>query len=57
VLDEFDKSLELGFQDEMSFIIGSLRSLTKKILISATKALEIPGLYRNRQPDYPGFSK
>ena len=43
VLDEFDKSLELGFQDEMSFIIGSLRSLTKKILISATEALEIPG--------------
>jgi ATP-independent RNA helicase DbpA len=43
VLDEFDKSLELGFQDEMSFIIGSLTSLTKKILTSATKALEIPG--------------
>ena len=43
VLDEFDKSLELGFQDEMSFIIGSLRSLTKKILISATEALGIPG--------------
>src|SRR6187455_103102 len=42
VLDEFDKSLELGFQDEMSFIIGSLKSLTKKILISATKGLEIP---------------
>jgi ATP-dependent RNA helicase DeaD len=42
VLDEFDKSLKLGFQDEMSFIIGSLRSLAKKILISATEALEIP---------------
>ncbi|MGZ5254477.1 MAG: DEAD/DEAH box helicase [Flavitalea sp.] len=42
VLDEFDKSLELGFQDEMSFIIGSLKSLKKKILISATKAWEIP---------------
>ncbi len=43
VLDEFDKSLELGFQEEMSFIIGSLKSLKKKILISATKGLEIPG--------------
>lgn len=43
VLDEFDKSLELGFLDEMSFIINSLRSLKKKILISATEALEIPG--------------
>jgi len=42
VLDEFDKSLELGFQDEMSFIIGSLKSINKRILTSATEALEIP---------------
>jgi superfamily II DNA/RNA helicase len=42
VLDEFDKSLELGFQEEMSFIIGSLRSLNKRILTSATAATEIP---------------
>jgi ATP-independent RNA helicase DbpA len=42
VLDEFDKSLELGFQDEMSFIIGSLKSISKKVLISATNNLEIP---------------
>lgn len=42
VLDEFDKSLELGFHAEMSFIIGSLKSLNKKILTSATKGLEIP---------------
>ncbi len=42
VLDEFDKSLELGFQEEMSFIIGSLKSITKRILTSATEAVEIP---------------
>ena len=42
VLDEFDKSLELGFQEEMSFIIGSLRSLKKRILTSATAAVDIP---------------
>jgi ATP-independent RNA helicase DbpA len=42
VLDEFDKSLELGFQEEMSFIIGSLQSLNKRILTSATAATEIP---------------
>ena len=42
VLDEFDKSLELGFQDEMSFIIGSLHSLNKRILTSATAATDIP---------------
>lgn len=42
VLDEFDKSLELGFVDEMSFIIGSLKSIDKRILTSATEAVEIP---------------
>lgn len=55
VLDEFDKSLELGFQDEMSFIIGSLRSLNKRILTSATAAAEIPdfvGLKSARTLDF-----
>jgi len=42
VLDEFDKSLELGFLEEMSFIIGSLKGLNKRILTSATEAVEIP---------------
>ncbi|HLZ15777.1 MAG TPA: DEAD/DEAH box helicase [Cyclobacteriaceae bacterium] len=43
VLDEFDKSLELGFSEEMSSIIGALPALTKRILTSATAAPEIPG--------------
>ena len=42
VLDEFDKSLELGFQEEMSFIIGSLPSVKKRMLTSATEAVRIP---------------
>jgi len=42
VLDEFDKSLELGFVDEMAFIIGSLPNIRKRILTSATEAIEIP---------------
>lgn len=42
VLDEFDKSLELGFLEEMSFIIDSLKNLEKRILTSATYAVEIP---------------
>ncbi len=42
ILDEFDKSLELGFQEEMSFIIGSLKFIKKRILTSATEAVEIP---------------
>jgi superfamily II DNA/RNA helicase len=42
VLDEFDKSLELGFQEEISFIISSLAHIKKRILISATESVEIP---------------
>ena len=42
VLDEFDKSLELGFKEEMSEIIGMLNDQLKRILTSATKMAEIP---------------
>ena len=50
VLDEFDKSLELGFQEEMSFIISSLKSITKRILTSATGAVEIPSFIGISEP-------
>ena len=36
VLDEFDKSLELGFLEEMEFILQSIPSLQKRVLTSAT---------------------
>ncbi len=42
ILDEFDKSLEFGFSKEMSFIIEHLEHLQKRVLTSATAALEIP---------------
>ncbi len=42
VLDEFDKSLEMGFSDDMRFIINRLPQIKKRILTSATKAIEIP---------------
>jgi superfamily II DNA/RNA helicase len=42
VLDEFDKSLEMGFSDEMSYIINQLPNIKKRILTSATRAIEIP---------------
>ncbi|HEY1115632.1 MAG TPA: DEAD/DEAH box helicase [Chitinophagaceae bacterium] len=43
VLDEFDKTLELGFEEEVSFVIGSLPSINKRVLTSATESVEIPG--------------
>ena len=42
ILDEFDKSLEFGFQEEMSFIIGELHHLKKRFLTSASEAIDIP---------------
>jgi len=42
VLDEFDKSLEVGFEGEMSEIIEGLPNLKKKILTSATQGVDIP---------------
>lgn len=42
VIDEFDKCLEMGFQDEMSLLIDSLKGLRRHFLLSATEAEEIP---------------
>jgi superfamily II DNA/RNA helicase len=50
VLDEFDKSLELGFLDEMSFIVDSLPAIKKRILTSATEAVEIPAFVGLKNP-------
>ncbi|MFL5747546.1 MAG: DEAD/DEAH box helicase [Niastella sp.] len=50
VLDEFDKSLEQGFDEEMSFIISSLPALKKRILTSATEAVEVPDFVGLQNP-------
>lgn len=42
VLDEFDKSLEVGFEAEMKEIIQKLPRVKKKVLTSATQGVEIP---------------
>jgi len=50
VLDEFDKSLQLGFHEQMSFIIARLNALNKRILVSATSSIEIPKYTRVSNP-------
>lgn len=42
VIDEFDKCLEMGFQDEMGRLIASLPYLERHFLLSATETEEIP---------------
>ena len=50
ILDEFDKSLQLGYHEEMSYIIGKLGKLNKRVLVSATSGVEIPKYTRVVNP-------
>ncbi|SOD99619.1 DEAD/DEAH box helicase [Spirosoma fluviale] len=50
VLDEFDKSLALGFHDEMEFIVRGLRNLRRRVLVSATSGISIPDFIRLKSP-------
>lgn len=50
ILDEFDKSLEDGFEEEMKGIISQLPSINKRVLTSATQGVKIPGFVRLDKP-------
>ena len=47
VIDEYDKCLEMGFHAEMSRLVGSLPDAGRKVLLSATRAEEVPPFMRN----------
>ena len=55
ILDEFDKSLQLGFHEQMSFIIGRLPKVNKRVLVSATSDIEIPKYTRVVNPTVLDF--
>ena len=57
ILDEFDKSLEVGFEEDMRGIINALPSVSKRILTSATKALNIPKFVGLKDPEYINYLK
>ncbi|WP_162031089.1 DEAD/DEAH box helicase [Chryseobacterium potabilaquae] len=55
VLDEFDKALELGFHDDMEYIIRSLKNISQRVLTSATAMDKIPtftGLKNEKTIDF-----
>ena len=56
VLDEFDKSLEVGFEKQMKAIIDAIPKLERKVLTSATDRGEIPGFVRMRDPKTLNYS-
>ncbi|MBK6281717.1 MAG: DEAD/DEAH box helicase [Draconibacterium sp.] len=55
VLDEFDKSLEIGFEAEMGEIVGMLPNIQKRILTSATFQVKIPDFARLENPVYVDY--
>ena len=55
ILDEFDKSLETGFEAEMSEIIQSLPQLQKRILTSATQGVKVPEFAGVKDPEIVDF--
>lgn len=56
ILDEFDKSLEMGFLEEMKHIFESIPHLRFKILISATPLSEFPEFLKIEQPEILNFN-
>ena len=57
VLDEFDKSLALGFEEQMTDILQALRFLEKRILVSATDKPRIPAFTGVTNPKVLNFYK
>ncbi|MEO6036820.1 MAG: helicase-related protein, partial [Saprospiraceae bacterium] len=57
VLDEFDKSLHLGFHEQMGEIIKALPALEKRVLASATNKLHIPVFTGVTEPKVLNFYK
>ncbi|SEK32923.1 Superfamily II DNA and RNA helicase [Aquimarina amphilecti] len=50
VLDEFDKSLEVGFEKEMIEIIEHLPNVQKRVLTSATQEVAVPDFVGLQNP-------
>jgi len=57
VIDEFDKALEMGFQDDMDYIIQSFDHLKFRLLTSATALKKIPAFTGIENPTILKFLK
>lgn len=55
ILDEFDKSLEIGFKEEMAEIIETLPNVKRKILTSATNESKIPNFVKLENPVFINY--
>ncbi len=57
ILDEFDKALEFGFEEDMDFIISRFKNLKRRILTSATRMEELPSFVGIENPLEVNFLK
>lgn len=57
ILDEFDKSLELGFLAEMKEILSHLPGVRRRVLTSATASVQIPDFTGIKAPVRLSFLK
>lgn len=57
VLDEFDKALEYGFEEDMSYIISKLNNVKRRVLTSATNMEKIPDFTGLEKPKVINFLK
>jgi len=57
ILDEFDKSLEIGFEKEMSEIVEALPKVRQRILTSATSDAKIPEFVGLEKPVFINYLK
>lgn len=55
ILDEFDKSLEVGFEKEMTEIVESLPNVEQTILTSATSHAKLPEFLGLEKPIFLNF--
>ncbi|MFZ4057962.1 MAG: DEAD/DEAH box helicase [Ferruginibacter sp.] len=56
VIDEYDKMLELGFTEEMKFIVESLTNLDRKVLVSATAESALSPFLKISNPSLVTFN-
>lgn len=57
VLDEFDKTLELGFEEEMGKLMKRMKNVSRIILTSATKADILPEFLKLDNPITVNYSQ
>jgi len=55
ILDEFDKSLEIGFEKEMAEIVEALPNVQQRILTSATSEAKIPEFVGLQKPVFINY--